>query len=730
MEAEVKPVQNVEQTDKNILTVFNRAQQSVRQQLMRGAALEAVLDSLILMIQEVSPDMKGSILLLHNSGRTLHHASAPSLDKAYSEVVDGLKVGATSGSCGTAAYLGKLVIVEDIEHDKLWENFQFALEFGLKACWSHPIMSSTDGGVLGTFAMYYTSVRRPTQTEVELLEISAGLAGTAIEWNRILHERKSFEDELRNSNAELLQLNKELDERVKRRTAELEYQNYLNRIITDNATGALFMMNEFGECTFMNPAAVAMTGFTLEELANKPLHDIIHHTRPDGSHYPLHECPIDRALPQNSDVRAHQDVFIRKDGTFFPVSCAASPIKENGVPVGTVIEVRDVTEEKKAEQELLESAEKLRLILEAMPQIAWTANPGGDIDYINRRWEEYTGKIAVEGIGDLWLKAVHEDDRDAAFKVWKASLESGADYENYFKIKAKDGTYRWFLARAVPLVTQDGELLKWFGTCTDVHEQRLAIENLVKAQEQLTVINSELSSKNKELMKTNADLDNFVYTASHDLRAPIANLEGLLLALKDELALKEVSVTRLLEYMDVAIGRFKRTIAELTEISKTQKNIEEEEEQLDLNELLADIKESIRDTIANAGATITSDFSALDTVRFSRKNFRSILYNLISNGIKYRSLDRPVEVKVSVKYLEAEKEVLLRVEDNGLGVDMSQADQLFVMFKRLHDHVEGSGVGLYIVKRIVENAGGRIEVESELGKGSAFIVYLPAGKQL
>ncbi|GAB62129.1 two-component sensor kinase [Candidatus Jettenia caeni] len=141
---------------------------------------------------------------------------------------------------------------------------------------------------------------------------------------------------------------------TERKRAEelLQAQKEIFQTLNDNATLGLFIMDEKHHCTFMNPAAEKMTGFTFEEVkaANKPLHDIIHHTRPDGSYYPMCECPIDRALPQKSRIPG-EDVFIRPDGSFYPVAFMASPILDKGKPIGTVIEVRDTTEEKKAEEE-------------------------------------------------------------------------------------------------------------------------------------------------------------------------------------------------------------------------------------------------------------------------------------------------------------------------------------------------------------------------------------------
>ncbi len=141
----------------------------------------------------------------------------------------------------------------------------------------------------------------------------------------------------------------------KRNESALRDGEELVRTIAENSTQALVMMDARGHCTYWNPALLAMTGYTAEELRSKPLHELIHHHRPDGRPYPMAECPIDRALPENFDVRAHEDLFFRKDGTTFPVLCAASPIMKGGRPVATVIEVQDITERKHAEEALREA---------------------------------------------------------------------------------------------------------------------------------------------------------------------------------------------------------------------------------------------------------------------------------------------------------------------------------------------------------------------------------------
>ena len=170
----------------------------------------------------------------------------------------------------------------------------------------------------------------------------------------------------------------------------LNYQSYINRTITSNATLALFMMDSKQHCTFMNPAAEYMTGFKLSEVQGKPLHDFIHHKYPDGKDYPISQCPIDRVLPQN-DREHGEEIFIRKDGSLYPVSFTASPIRERDKPVGTIIEVRDTTEDKKKEEALRKSEMKFQELADSMPQLVWTADPDGKVDYYNKKRHDFDG---------------------------------------------------------------------------------------------------------------------------------------------------------------------------------------------------------------------------------------------------------------------------------------------------------------------------------------------------
>ncbi|TPE42827.1 PAS domain-containing sensor histidine kinase [Pontibacter mangrovi] len=257
-------------------------------------------------------------------------------------------------------------------------------------------------------------------------------------------------------------------------------------------------------------------------------------------------------------------------------------------------------------------------------------------------------------------------------------------------------------------------------------ELAVANEKMQLANAEIHASNTELSNTNEQLKRINTELDSFIYTASHDLKAPILNIEGLVEALRDELppeSLRLETIQRLISMMLESVKCFKNTIYHLTEITRLQKETAVEVEAVDVQEVVTSVQMDLANLIEEASAQLLVDVSESKTVSFARKNLRSILYNLLSNALKYRSPDRPLIVNVR-GYATAQYHVL-SVSDNGLGVDLTQQSKLFGMFKRLHMHVEGSGIGLYMVKKILDNAGGKIEVSSTVGEGTTFSVFFP-----
>lgn len=390
----------------------------------------------------------------------------------------------------------------------------------------------------------------------------------------------------------------------------------------------------------------------------------------------------------------------------------------NGNIEGVLVLAIEVTEQvlakreaMKLSEELVEEKERFQFLADTIPQLVWTTDPQGYHTYFNQRWIDYTGYDVESSQGtEMWNNLLHPDDRERARKRWQHSLDTGEFYEIEYRFKNKEGGYRWFLGQAAPMRNAEGEIYKWFGTCTDIEEQKQWREELIKS--------------NEDLVKANADLDSFVYTASHDLKLPIISMGRIFSELTESATFNDPDAEKLKDMFQKSLTQINTTIQDLADIVKVQKNTEQNLEFVNLAQVTEEVKLSIRDFIQEADAHITTDFSQAPEVYFSHVNLKSVIYNLLSNAIKYRSPERRPEI---VLRSEIQNNcVLITVQDNGIGINLARhKEKLFQMFKRFHSHVAGSGIGLYIVNRLVRNQGGSIELESEVDKGSTFKISLP-----
>lgn len=243
---------------------------------------------------------------------------------------------------------------------------------------------------------------------------------------------------------------------------------------------------------------------------------------------------------------------------------------------------------------------------------------------------------------------------------------------------------------------------------------------------ELKLIQLELDRTNKNLMNINADLDNFVHTASHDLLGPLANIQ-LSIDVMNQLELSDdPQLHKFLEIINGSIKMFGELVKEMATIGKIENEMTVME-LVDLDQLIDDLTLSIGNRIYSTGTLITKDIGVAQ-IYFSKKNLRSILYNLISNAIKFKSPDRDPEIKISTKAEQGY--VVLTIKDNGIGIPENEFENIFKMYGRLHKNVEGQGIGLYLIKKIVNAAGGKVIVESKPGKGSIFAIYFKTDRAI
>ncbi|GEO02569.1 hypothetical protein AAE02nite_02330 [Adhaeribacter aerolatus] len=493
---------------------------------------------------------------------------------------------------------------------------------------------------------------------------------------------------------------------------------WLQRTLTDAPVLFCVLRGPELVCTFMNPQMVQLYGNNSfiglkareawPELAAQGFLEVMQTVYSTGQPFIANEYPIN--IPTRHEAPLTTSYF----------NISILPLRDGNQQMEGVLYFSvEVTGQVKAKNQAEALAEKLRhetekfkLLSEAVPHLVWTAKPNGTIDYFNHQWAAYTG-IAwpVSHQTDL-LNVIHPDDSAWIKNIWLEALSSGNPMEFAYRFRSAAGTYRWHLTRALPMHNQQGQITMWVGTITDIHDQKIAQENLQEA--------------NSELKKINEDLDRFVYTASHDLKLPIINMSSLFEEIISSCEFKDPEHDKLVNLFYKSLDQINTTITDLAEIAKVQKNIHAEKEKISLPELTEEICLSIQDQIQSSGARITTDFAAVPHLEFSKANLRSILYNLISNAIKYRSPERVPEVLV--KTSSTTDYVVLTVQDNGLGINLDlHKEKLFQMFKRFHSHVPGTGLGLYMINRIMQNNNGYVEVDSTLNQGSTFRIYFRKG---
>ena len=239
------------------------------------------------------------------------------------------------------------------------------------------------------------------------------------------------------------------------------------------------------------------------------------------------------------------------------------------------------------------------------------------------------------------------------------------------------------------------------------------------------MLQEELEKRNEQLTKGNNDLNTFVYTASHDLKAPINNIDSLTTALFNALDMenqKSPDVIQIMGLIRESIATFKATINDLANTGREQEQDNENKDELSFSAIVEETKVNLSELITQSEAVFIEDFANAPTLLFSKKNLRSIIQNLISNAIKYRSPHRKPVIMISSE--DREEYILLKVGDNGIGIREEDKAKLFTIYQRLNNKgIEGTGVGLNIIRRIIDNSEGHIEIESEPGKGSTFNVF-------
>ena len=347
-----------------------------------------------------------------------------------------------------------------------------------------------------------------------------------------------------------------------------------------------------------------------------------------------------------------------------------------------------------------------RTIAEAIPQIVWTATSKGKIDFYNQRWFDFTGLTKTEIITDEMLQnIVHPDDYDRYLKLWQTSLKTGTNFSADFRFKSKKNhEYRWFLGRAVPVQNDKGRIIKWFGTHTDIDEQKKAHQALELAEER----------KNE-----------FIGIASHELKTPLTTIKAFTQLLQKYSQNKgDQTIITYLGKIDNHVDKLTNLIADLLDINKIESGkIKFKHQKFDLNELIHEVANDLTHT-TTTHEIITKDL-AKTLIFGDRERIGQVIANLLFNAIKYSPNAKTVEIR---SYLKG-KNVVIEVQDYGIGIPKDKISNIFERFYRINEpdrkDYPGMGLGLYISAEIVQRHKGEISVKSQVGQGTTFYVALP-----
>ncbi|WP_133272044.1 PAS domain-containing sensor histidine kinase [Hymenobacter radiodurans] len=404
--------------------------------------------------------------------------------------------------------------------------------------------------------------------------------------------------------------------------------------------------------------------------------------------------------------------------------------RENDRIAGVAVFIHEVTEQVRARQAREAQQQLVESVFEQSPTAIFVVEgPNYVFNIVNPLMEQILGRRREQLVGQPYFEVLPElvsqgvpELLNQVWQIGKTLVVKEMPAQLPYHQPDSPGYFSFVFE---PLRDAQDQVVRIACVAIDVTDQVVARQQVHALNKELAATNKELNDTNTRLSRTNADLDTFVYTASHDLKAPISNIEGLLLALRQQLppeAQQAPLVPRLLDMMEGSVTRFQQTIGHLTDISQLQRA--EVAEMVDLTNLIEGVRLDLAPILEAAPATLSVTVNGCEAVRVAPKTLRSVVYNLLSNAVKYCAPDRPAQVLLQAHCLP--DHLVITVQDNGLGLTAAQQGELFGMFRRLHTHVEGSGVGLFMVKRLVDNAGGTITVESQPGVGSTFTVSLPA----
>lgn len=383
---------------------------------------------------------------------------------------------------------------------------------------------------------------------------------------------------------------------------------------------------------------------------------------------------------------------------------------EHARPLHLTAVAIDVDEQKKAEVAVRDSEEKFRIMADQSPIMMYVTDQELGTIFLNPKWEEFTGESAESCYGNSWERLIHSEDLPELL-----ALQNQSPYEPYrqeYRLRRRDGEYRWCASIASPRFSMDGELIGRIGTIYDIHDAKVLREEL----------EASVRSRTEELIAANKEMEGFTYTVAHDLRTPLrAITSNSRILLEDYLEELPDDAQLMLHRQADAATRMGKLIDDLLQYSRIGRG---ELHRVDCN--LGDIADAaMQDALADHAVELEFAKNGNLSAFCDPRLMQMVLTNLFSNSIKFRSPERPLCISLDLDEHWSERRFI--VSDNGVGFDQQYVGKIFLPFERLvrNEEFPGTGIGLANVARIIRRHGGRIWAEGTLGEGATFTFTLP-----
>jgi PAS domain S-box-containing protein len=496
-------------------------------------------------------------------------------------------------------------------------------------------------------------------------------------------------------------------EKISTENSKLEYNKIIIsqekrfRALIENLTEAILLINENAEIVYQGSSTRSVTGFDYEEIKNKRIFTFFH---PEDIEEAAKIFKLSFSKP-GIPLRNSFRLIHKKGHSILVEGTIINLLKDENVKA-FILNYRDITERRKDEQRLLKSEANLRTIFDNTNVGYVLLDKNFNIVSFNQRAysevKKETGEILSEEKNFLDFlqeerKEFLQNKRDLILKGKKANYE--------ISYPQADGSLAWYKVSFLPVYSNNKNLLGLIITTENITHRK----------------NTELEKEkmSSDIMQHNKNLEQFAYIISHNLRSPVANIMGLSNLMQNTPDMNKADFNRCLDGLALSVRKMDNTIIDLNNILQVKNGVNEKKEIVKFSALVKNIKIDIQDLIKKENIEIKTNFINENEFFTIKSYLNSIFYNLISNSIKYRDPERSALIEIIAK--KNNGKLLLVFKDNGLGIDLKTfQSKIFGLYKKFHPNIEGKGLGLYMVKTQVEILGGKINVYSEVDKGTEF----------